>query len=141
MTNGAGLADRWSNFRPSKALWFWSCAGAVVLVMVLGFTVGGWVTGGSAAQMAENAAEEARTELAATICVERFMNEPNAASELAELKEIDSWTRDDFVTDGGWVKLAGMEEPVDGAADLCAEKLADMDAPTTSASTSGTAGG
>lgn len=135
------ITTRWSNFQPSKALWFWSCAGTAVVVMILGFTAGGWVTGGSARQMAESAADEARTELAASVCVEKFMSGPNAGAQLAELKEADSWSRDDFVADGGWVTLAGMEDPVDGSAELCADKLAEMEAPTTTAGSSGTAGG
>lgn len=141
MADNNSITTRWSRYQPSKALWFWSCAGTAVVVMVLGFTAGGWVTGGTAQQMAETAAEEARTELAASVCVEKFMSGPNAAAALADLKESNSWNRDDFVTDGGWVTLAGMEEPVEGAADLCADKLVEMEAPATTAGTSGTAGG
>ena len=37
------LSKNWENFRPTKAMWFWSCAGTAVVTMVVGFTWGGWV--------------------------------------------------------------------------------------------------
>ena len=124
---------KWENFRPSKALWFWSCAGAAVLTIIVGFTWGGWVTGGSAEARAERAGEEAAAQLAASICVHRFMAAPDAGVKLAELKDADSWGRDDLVEDAGWVTFASMEEPVDGAADLCAEQLASAELPVAAA--------
>ncbi|GIK97197.1 MAG: hypothetical protein BroJett029_14060 [Alphaproteobacteria bacterium] len=123
------MAARWSDFRPSKTLWFWSCVGCVVATMIVGFTVGGWVTGGTAEEMASDARENGRAELVAQICVDRFLDASDAASELAALKEQSTWQRDDFIQKGGWVKLAGFEEPVEGAADLCAEELAGMELP------------
>ena len=52
---------------------------------------------------------------------------------LAALKAESSWSRDDFVAAGGWLALAGNDSPVSGAADLCAETLAGMDAPKAAA--------
>jgi hypothetical protein len=102
--------------------------------MILGFTWGGWVTGGTADEMATNAREEARAELAASVCVAKFMQAPDATAQLAALKEASSWQRDDFITKGEWTTLVGSDEPVDGAADLCAEQLAEMEAPAAAAS-------
>lgn len=141
MAGENSVTARWNAFQPSKTLWFWSCVGTAVAVMVVGFTVGGWVTGGTANRMAETAAEEARTQLAASVCVEKFISSPDAATTLAELKETDSWSRDDFITDGGWVTLTGMDEPVDGSADLCADTLAEMETPAATASATGKADG
>ena len=50
------LSKRFEEFQPSKALWFWSTAGAVVLTMVVGFTAGGWVIDGSIDLCAEKLA-------------------------------------------------------------------------------------
>ena len=127
------MSSKWEQFRPSKVLWFWSCAGCVALTMVLGFTVGGWVTGGTAGQMVEDAREDAQAQLAANICVAKFTQSSDFATALANLKAESSWSRDDFVTEGGWLTLTGLKEPVDGAADLCAEMLAVMEAPETTA--------
>ncbi|MDQ2635087.1 MAG: hypothetical protein M3Y78_15310 [Pseudomonadota bacterium] len=121
------LSQRWDNYQPSKALWFWTTLGAVVATMVLGFTAGGWTTGGSAATMAEKAAHDARAELVASVCVENFTAQSDAATQFAALKETSSWQRDQFIEDGGWAMLAGMEKSVPGAADACASQLAAMD--------------
>ena len=30
------MLSKWSDFQPSKTLWFWTCAGCAVLTMILG---------------------------------------------------------------------------------------------------------
>ena len=50
------LQQRWQAYHPSKAALFWSCVGCVVVALIIGFTWGGWVTGGTATKMAEKAA-------------------------------------------------------------------------------------
>lgn len=121
------LSQRWDDYQPSKPLWLWSTIGAVVATMIVGFTFGGWTTGGSAAAMAEKAARDARAKLVASVCVEKFATQADAASKFAALKEASSWQRDKFIEDGGWAMLVGMEKPVPGAADACASQLAGMD--------------
>lgn len=128
MTTEQTMSQRWEDFRPSKTLWFWSVAGAVVLTMIVGFTAGGWTTGGTATEMAEDAARTARAELVANLCVERFVTGPNASQKLAELKDTSSYQRDTFITEGGWIKLAGMDRDAPGAADRCADELVAMEA-------------
>lgn len=128
MADGSGVTGRWENFRPSKALWLWSCAGCIAATMILGFTVGGWVMGGTAEEMAESAREEGRAELAAQLCVNRFVAAPGAAETLESLKEASSWDRDDLIEKGGWANLPGNVAVIDGSIDLCAEKLAAMEA-------------
>lgn len=134
------LSTRWQNFRPTKATWLWSCAGCIVATMLVGFTVGGWVTGGSADEMASNAREDGRAELAATLCVNRFVAAPGAQTELAALKEASSWERDDLIKEGGWAELSGTVAIVDGSLDLCADKLVAMESlPTPEGETAETA--
>ena len=129
MNENMGFSQRWVAFRPSKAIWFWSCVACVVVTMVVGFVWGGWTTGGTAAKMASDAADHARAELAATMCVTRFMEAPNAATHLATLKKTDSWERGDMIQKGGWATIAGVKEVPSGTDDLCAQKLASMEAP------------
>lgn len=126
----AKLTRRFEEYQPSKTALFWSCVGSVVVVLILGFTWGGWTTGGTAQGMAEEAAEEARAQVAAAVCVERFMNAATARTQLTSLKEIDSsWERENFVEEGGWVTIA--DEEYDDAAELCAEMLVDKELPAT----------
>jgi hypothetical protein len=85
--------------------------------------------------MAGVAREEGRARLAATICVARFVESPDAAVQLAALKDESSWSRDDTIADAGWTTPLGLEEPVSGAADLCADRLVAMDLPVEQAAT------
>jgi GH24 family phage-related lysozyme (muramidase) len=123
------IGQQIKDYQPTKTTLFWSVAGAAVLTMFVGFTWGGWVTGGTAAQMAEKAAEQSTAKLAAAVCVERFVNADDAVTQLAALKETSRWKQKSFVEDGKWTTLLGMEKPVKGAADLCAAQLADMELP------------
>lgn len=127
MTGNETLSQRWDNFQPSKTLWFWSIIGAALVTMIIGFTAGGWTTGGSAAAMAEKAARDARAELVASVCIEKFVAQSDATTQFAALKEASSWQRDEFIEKGGWATLIGMEKAVPGAASACADQLAAMD--------------
>ncbi len=123
------IIQQMKDYQPTKTTLLWSIAGAAAVTMFVGFTWGGWVTGGTAAQMAEDAAEASTAKLAAAVCVERFVHGDDAVAQLAELKETSRWQRRKFVEEGNWTTLTGFEEPVDGAAELCAEQLADMELP------------
>ena len=92
-------------------------------VIVLGFTWGGWVTGGTARAMAQNAAASAHDELVAVICVDRFQNGRDAHGQLAALKELQSWDRGSFIEKGGWATMPDMAKATNTAARLCAEQL------------------
>jgi hypothetical protein len=137
MPGPTSLGARIENFKATKTTLFWSCAGCAVATMIVGFSWGGWVTGGTAQQNAAKAATEARAELAASICVDRFGKGPDAAGKLVALKATDSWKRRQFLEEGGWVTLPGLDKPIDGAAALCAESLVDSTAPMKAAGTSG----
>jgi hypothetical protein len=129
MSDKKNAGQRWNEFRPSKTMWFWSCAGSAVATMVVGFWFGGWVTGGTAHSMVDEAASQARIELASDICVQRFASGPDFGPQLAALKEESSYRRDDLLEEAGWTTMGGMDEPVRNAAALCAEKLVKMEAP------------
>lgn len=122
------LRQRWEEFRPTKTMLFWSCAGAVILTVVIGFTWGGWVTGGTAQAMAEDASKDAYAQLAAAVCVARFTAEPDAQAQLTQLKQISSSYRQrDFVEKGGWAVMPGSESIDRNAARLCAQELSKLE--------------
>ena len=74
--NGSQL--QWfDQYQASKTVLFWACAGSVIVATVVGFSWGGWVTGGTAQAMAEQSAAQARQEVAAVVCVDRFMAAPD----------------------------------------------------------------
>ena len=136
---GQSLSQRFQQYRPSKTALFWSCGGCVVLATIVGFSWGGWTTGGTAREMAEDSAAQARQELAAVICVDRFMAAPDAGVQLTALHEMTSArAQGKFVEDGGWAIIVPTSDPPDykaraddrKAAGLCAEELAKREMPT-----------
>src|SRR5687768_16427360 len=134
------LSGRFKDYQASKTVLFWACAGSVVAATIVGFSWGGWVTGGSAQEMAEDSAAQARQELAAVVCVDRFMAAPDAGVQLTALQEIESsYAQSKFVEDGGWAIIVPASSPADygaradhrEAAELCATELAKRELPTT----------
>lgn len=126
----SSISERFRDFKAGKATLFWSCAGCIIATMVVGFTWGGWVTGGSAEQRADKAAQQAVAELAADICFKRYLAAPDVRASLTALNEESSYRRDGLLEEGGWVTLADRADPIDGAADLCADRLAEVDLST-----------
>jgi hypothetical protein len=133
------LSQRFDDYQASKTVLFWACAGCVIAATVVGFSWGGWVTGGSAREVAEDSAAQARQELAAVVCVDRFMAAPDAGVQLTALQEITSpRAQSKFVEDGGWAIIVPASSPTDykaraddrKAAGLCAEELAKREIPT-----------
>lgn len=131
------MQQRWNDYRPSKAGVFWTGVACVVATLVVGFTIGGWVTGGTARDMAQTAARDARAQLAAAVCVEEFMERPDARAQLASLRESSYWERDTIIDKGGFSTPPGIEEPVSGAASLCVSKLLEAKVPTEAAGSAG----
>lgn len=123
MEEKANLSMRWKNFEPTKKLVFWACVGSVVLTIVVGFKWGGWVTGGTAQEMAENAATDARVKIAAASCVVRFGQGVDAKGRLTILRKTESWDRGGYMEKAGWATPMGTEEPIVGAGARCAEQL------------------
>ena len=117
------LGQKWSGARPTKTVVFWLCVAFVVVTMIIGFTWGGWVTGGTAREMAKVMAEDAVARRLASICVVRFEQDPGKDQKLKELKEMSTWQRGDYVKKQGWATMPGEKEPDSKVADECAKLL------------------
>jgi hypothetical protein len=116
----------------------WSCVGSVAVALIAGFTWGGWVTGGTARDMAQDAGDQSRYELAATICADRFMAATDAQAQLTELKAIDSSYRQrQFIDDGGWATMPGQDEGARQTSELCAAVLDKLELETAAADVEG----
>jgi hypothetical protein len=121
------LQERWEDYRPTKTQAFWFAAGAVVITLIIGFGFAGWVTGGTAEERIGEAANNARHELAAAVCVHQFMARKDAASTLVKLKEAGWWDRNELVSKGGWATMPDRQEPNPIVASMCAARLAEME--------------
>ena len=96
--------------------------GAIALAVV-GFSWGGWVTGGAAKQLA---ADQSRTDVTAAltlICVDQSKHDPQLAERLALLKTTASYSRGDIVMKNGWATMPGTTDANRQVANACAEKI------------------
>ena len=117
------LGQRWSEAKPTKTVLFWSCVASMVLTMIVGFSWGGWVTGGTARQTAETMAHEAVVTRLAPICVVQSGRDPAKAVKLVALKDESSWQRGEYVGKQGWATMPGEQEPDSRVAQACATLL------------------
>jgi pimeloyl-ACP methyl ester carboxylesterase len=118
-----GLERRWSDARPTKTLVFWACVASAVLTMIIGFSWGGWVTGGTARTTAETMADDAVVKRLAPICVVLSGLDPAKAVKLVALKEESTWQRGEYVGKQGWATMPGEKEPDRKVAQACATLL------------------
>ena len=117
------LGQRWSEVRPTKALVAWSCVASVILTMIVGFTWGGWVRGGTALSMAEAMAEDAVIKRLAPICVVQVAEDPAKEDKLKAMNDLHEYQRGDYVQKQGWASMPGEQEPDRKVADACARLL------------------
>ena len=120
------LYQRWQEYQPTKEQTIWMAIGSMIAVLVAGFGLSGWVTGGSARQMAEEAAAAAHNQLAAAVCAEHFMRASDARARLAKLEQLPFWERDDYVSAGGWGTMPGEKEASGAVAEMCAARLSEQ---------------
>lgn len=85
----------------------WGIAGGAAAMAFVGFTWGGWVTGGKAEAQAKQREDAAVVATLAPQCVARFQASPDVAGNLTALKKADSWAQGDYVEKGGWATAPG----------------------------------
>ena len=97
----------------------WGLIIGAVIAMIIGFAWGGWLTGGTAQQMSDEAVLASQ----AAICVAQFMKQPNHEEKLKELEKVESWKRSEFIEKGGWDKMPGQEKAGSYVAQACVKGL------------------
>ena len=94
-------------------------------VGVVGFTWGGWVTGGTAKEMA---ADQAKLEVVAAlvpICIQQSSQDPQVVETLSQLREASSYQRSDMLMKAGWATMPGSSDPNRNVAKACIERLSE----------------
>ena len=120
----ASLSQRWNETRPTKTFLFWFSLAAVVVTLIVGFSWGGWVTGGTAQASAKAMAEDAVIHRLSSICVAAAQNDPGRQQKLKALRETGEWERSAYVQKAGWATMPGDKDPDTKVADECARVLA-----------------
>jgi hypothetical protein len=112
-------ADRWAKVRATKTVVFWVAVGAIIVTMLVGFNWGGWVTGGSAQKMMNDAVVQRLS----SICVAQFNQDPQKGEKTTAFQETSSYQRDDYVKAQGWATMPGDQEPDNKIVDECTKQL------------------
>ena len=112
----------WQKFRLGFWAVFWGAIGGAIVLSVIGFKWGGWVTHSTAEAMAD----EAVVNRLADICVNQFNHDPQRDQKLKEMNNLGSWERHSYVEKQGWATMPGTTEPNSEVADKCAAKLSEM---------------
>ena len=97
-----------------------------IATLVIGFNWGGWVTGGTAKDMAQSSTTSAVVKALAPICVDNFNRQANAGASLIALKAVSSWQQGSFIEKGGWATMPGGTSPDSTVARVCAEMLGNL---------------
>ena len=102
----------------------WGAVAGAIALAIVGFSWGGWVTGGTAETLARNSAATAVVAALTPICVEKFRQAADASANLVEMKKAAyAWDQSKFVERGGWATMPGSTEPNSAVAKACAESL------------------
>jgi hypothetical protein len=112
----------WEKIKPA----LWSAAGGAIVLAIIGFQWAGWVTGGTAQEMAAKAAKTAVVDRLAAICVEQFNRDSDKIQKFEGLKEMRDWKRRDYVEEQGWATMPGEKEADSKVAGKCAELLVEL---------------
>lgn len=97
--------------------------GGAVALAIVGFSWGGWVTGGTARQLASDRARADVVEALTLVCMEQSRRDPQATQKLAELRAASSWSRPEVVMKSGWATMPGSSDPNRDVAASCGSKL------------------
>ena len=77
--------------------WIQGAVVGAIVVSIVGFNWGGWVTGGTAAKNSAAASHEAVVAALAPICVDRFRAQPDAVVKADVLVKTSSWERGNII--------------------------------------------
>lgn len=97
--------------------------GGSLLTMLLGFTMGGWVTASKSENTASDQSTQAVISALAPVCVSNFNKTNDMEKQQALLKGTEEWKRAAFVKSAGWASMPGQSEVSTGLANSCAKLI------------------
>ena len=101
--------------------------GAAALAVV-GFSWGGWVTGGTAQDRAKNLSHETLTTAMVPVCLEMARSDPQRLAKLETIRAASRYQKRDALVDAGWATVPGADGPDRDIAQACLAAI-DLDAP------------
>ena len=104
--------------------WLQGAVVGAIAIAVVGFSWGGWVTGGTSARNSASASHEAVVAALAPICVERFRSQSDSILRTADLVKTSHWERRAAIEKSGYATTPGSIAANSDVASACAEMLA-----------------
>jgi alpha/beta superfamily hydrolase len=101
----------------------WGAVGGAVALAIVGFTWGGWVTGGSAELIAKTQSDRAVIAVLAPICASQFQKAPDAIAQQAVLASKSPWEQVQLVEASDWAKMPGTTKVAAGFGSACADLI------------------
>ena len=92
--------------------------GAIALA-IIGFNWGGWVTGGTAAEMAEKSSRSAVAEALTPYCLALSVSDPSSIDIMKKLNDATSYKKRGILEKAGWATPLGASEPNRALAESC----------------------
>ncbi len=101
----------------------YGAVGGAIAVSVLGFTWGGWTTGGGAQDLAQAFATQEVTSAMVPVCLNAAAADPERVPKLATIQDASSYGRSRAVMATGWATFPGTDQPSRDLAVACLEGL------------------
>ena len=101
----------------------WGAAGGAIVLAVIGFAWFGWVTGGTAEEMAEEMAEKAVMNRLTPFWIQKFNQDPKKLQKLETLKKTQFYERGMYIEAQGWATVLGEKNPDNKVAEKCSEMI------------------
>ena len=100
--------------------------GAAALAVV-GFSWGGWVTGGTAQDRAEDLSQETLTTAMVPVCLDIAGSDPQRLAKLETIRAASRYQQRDALMEAGWATVPGADGPDRDLAQACLAAI-DLDA-------------
>ncbi len=97
----------------------WGAVAGAAIAVTLGFFWGGWVTGGTASGMTDDAVVAAL----APVCVEQARIDPARTAKIALITAANTRQRAAAVMEAGWATMPGQDAPNAAVAAACVAGL------------------
>ena len=94
-----------------------------VFVGIVGFSWGGWMTGGGASRIANATAHDQVIGALLPTCLDIFNADADRVAKRTTIREASTFRRRDAVMQAGWATVPGSEEPNRNLAQACATAL------------------
>ena len=97
--------------------------GGAAAVAIAGFSIGGWVTGGTAERMAKTMSDKQVTMALVPVCVDIAANDPERASKVKSIKNAARYNQHTEVMNAGWATVPGTTAANRDLARACLDEL------------------